>query len=82
MNYTQWLKYKDVEYRNGGLFFGEHSISELGKQYGTPSFIINESCYNSTGPVLKQIHQVGDVGYCRGYPLITIFLYPVQYYLH
>ena len=44
------------------------------------SFIINESCYNSTEPVLKQIYQVGDIGYCRCYPLITIFLYPVQYY--
>jgi chitodextrinase len=43
-------------------------------------FIMNESCYNSTGPVLKQIYQVGDIGYCRGYPLITITLYPVQYY--
>jgi len=44
------------------------------------SFVMNESCYNSTGTVLKQIYDVGDVGYCRGYGLITITLYPVQYY--
>jgi hypothetical protein len=44
------------------------------------SFVMNESCYNSTGAVLKQVYAVGDVGYCRGYGLITITLYPVQYY--
>jgi len=55
MNYTQWLKYKDLEYRNGVLFFGEHSIAELGKQYGTPSFIINESTIRKRYEQLQSI---------------------------
>lgn len=44
------------------------------------SFVMNESCYNSAEPVFEQIYSVGDVGFCRGYALTTITLYPVQYY--
>ena len=44
------------------------------------SFVMNESCYNLSGPVSKQIYQVGEVGFCRGYTIATVTLYPVQYY--
>jgi hypothetical protein len=35
--------------------------------------------YESTSPVYKNLYENGGVGYCRGFAILTVFLYPVQY---
>ena len=37
-----WLKLKDLEYRNQQLFCGDQSLAELAETYGTPLFVVNE----------------------------------------
>ncbi|MBN2156885.1 MAG: diaminopimelate decarboxylase [Candidatus Lokiarchaeota archaeon] len=60
MEYLKWLKNKDLEYRDGELFFGEHCVSSLGEKFGTPTFIINESTirkrYDELHSILKTIN--------------------------
>ncbi len=43
------------------------------------NFLINETLYNSQEPVFDEVYSLGDLGFCRGYKVFTIFLYPVQY---
>jgi len=44
-----------------------------------PRFIMDTEIYNSTTPVFKSIYEDGGIGYCRGYAIQTIYLYPVTY---
>ncbi len=42
MEYEDWLKNKDLEYRDGILFFAGVSTIELSKKYDTPIYVVNE----------------------------------------
>jgi len=42
MNYEAWLKNKDLEYRDGILYFGDTNTLDLANQYGTPLYVNNE----------------------------------------
>jgi hypothetical protein len=44
-----------------------------------PSFIINDTIYSSSSPALEGIYKNGGVGYCRGYAILTVYMYPIQY---
>ncbi|UYP45333.1 Diaminopimelate decarboxylase [Candidatus Lokiarchaeum ossiferum] len=37
-----WLKLKDLEYRNQQLYCGDQSLTELAQTYGTPLYVVNE----------------------------------------
>jgi chitodextrinase len=43
------------------------------------NFVINERLYESDEPVFENIFSIGSLGFCRGYEILTIFLYPAKY---
>jgi hypothetical protein len=45
----------------------------------TPDFVMNTTLYAQPSPVLKDLYENGGVGYCRGYAILTVYLYPLQY---
>ncbi|MCX6665831.1 MAG: C25 family cysteine peptidase [Euryarchaeota archaeon] len=45
----------------------------------TEPFLINETIYNSTTPVFDSIYTDDGVGFCRGFTIFTVYLYPVKY---
>ncbi len=53
MNYTDWLRNKDLEYRNGVLHFANLSVLEIVEKYGTPIYIINEEIIRKRFQQLK-----------------------------
>ena len=44
-----------------------------------PMFILNTTIYSQTSPVFDNLYENMGVGYCRGYAILTIYLFPVQY---
>lgn len=55
MEYTEWLKYKDLEYRDGILYFENVNTLDLAKKYGTPCYIINENMIRKRYNKLKNV---------------------------
>jgi len=45
----------------------------------TPIFVINELTYLSNKKIMNRLFEIGDIGYMRGYPLISINIYPIDY---
>ena len=52
---TDWLKHKDLEYKDGVLHFGEQSTKKLAEKYGTPLYVINEVLIRSRYKNLKKL---------------------------
>jgi len=52
---------------------------QTGSNTSNQTFFINASIYESTEPVFDSVYTVGDVGFCRGFAIIKIHLYPAQY---
>ncbi len=44
-----------------------------------PEFVMNETLYSQSRPIFQDAYEDGGIGYCRGYALLTLYLYPVQY---
>ncbi|MCX6671746.1 MAG: hypothetical protein NTX92_07490 [Euryarchaeota archaeon] len=42
-------------------------------------FVMNDTVYSASTPVFEKIFENGGIGYCRGYEILTIYLYPLQY---
>ena len=42
-------------------------------------FKINNTAYNSYTPLKKDIFDIGEIGFCKGYKIQTVYLYPVKY---
>jgi len=42
MDYAEWLKNKDLEYKEGNLHFGNLNMIDIAEKYGTPIYVINE----------------------------------------
>ena len=65
MEYKEWLKYKDLEYRDGLLYFENVNTLDLAKKYGTPCYIINENMirkrYNELKSVIDSEHKKNDI---------------------
>ncbi|MBY9019342.1 MAG: diaminopimelate decarboxylase [Candidatus Lokiarchaeota archaeon] len=53
MNYEAWLKNKDLEYRDGILYFGDINTVNLANQYGTPLYVNNEQIIRDRYKKLK-----------------------------
>lgn len=55
-----WLKAKDLEYRNNTLYYGDTPVKELAEKYGTPLYIINEDIirarYRKLSETLKKYY--------------------------
>ncbi len=54
MEYTDWLKQKDLEFKDGVLYFGNMEVIKLAKEYGTPIYIINEQSIRNQYKELKE----------------------------
>lgn len=65
MDYTDWLKYKDLEYRNGILYFNNINTLDLAKKYGTPCYIVNEHTirkrYNELKKIIDSEYKKNDI---------------------
>ncbi|MHA2006096.1 MAG: diaminopimelate decarboxylase [Promethearchaeota archaeon] len=54
MNYKDWLKNKDLEYKGGILQFANLNTIEIAGKYGTPIYIINEQMIRNRYKELKK----------------------------
>jgi len=54
LNYEAWLKNKDLEYRDGVLYFGDINTLDLANQYGTPLYVNNEQMIRDRYKKLKK----------------------------
>jgi len=65
MEYTEWLKYKDLEYQDGILYFENVNTLDLAKKYGTPCYIINENIirkrYNELKNIIDSEYKKNDI---------------------
>ncbi|MFX0060390.1 MAG: diaminopimelate decarboxylase [Candidatus Heimdallarchaeota archaeon] len=55
MNYIDWLDYKDLEYRDGILYFANLNTLEIAEKFGTPIYVINEQMIRKRYQGLKEI---------------------------
>jgi len=55
IDYKDWLKNKDLEYRDNILYFADVNTIELAEQYGTPIYVINEKSIRNQYRKLKDI---------------------------
>lgn len=55
MDYKNWLNYKDLEYREGILYFANLNTLELAKKFGTPIYVLNEQMVRRKYKELKEI---------------------------
>jgi diaminopimelate decarboxylase len=55
MEYEEWLKNKDLEFRNGVLYFAGKNTVHLAKEYGTPIYITNEQMIRKRYRTLKKL---------------------------
>ncbi|MCD6223088.1 MAG: VCBS repeat-containing protein, partial [Thermoplasmata archaeon] len=66
---------KEIDLKEKPIFPYQHPIP-IG--YGRPEFIIDEEAYNSQN--FSKLFDVVGVHYCRGYAILTMNLYPIEYY--
>jgi diaminopimelate decarboxylase len=55
MEYKEWLKNKDLEYKDGILHFAGVNTVELGEKFRTPFYVINEEMIKKRYIGLKKI---------------------------
>jgi len=55
MDYEEWLKSKDLEYREGILYMADVNTVEIAKKYGTPIYVINEDLIRKRYKTLKKV---------------------------
>ena len=55
MDYEEWLKSKDLEYREGILYMADVNTVEIAKTYGTPIYVINEDLIRKRYKTLKKV---------------------------
>ncbi|TET58429.1 MAG: hypothetical protein E3J52_08535 [Promethearchaeota archaeon] len=55
MNYIDWLNYKDLEYRQGILYFVNLNTLDIAEKYGTPIYVINEQMIRKRYKEVKEI---------------------------
>ncbi len=59
MNYIDWLDRKDLEYRDGNLYFANLNTLEIAKKFGTPIYVINEQKIRERYRELKDTLNLG-----------------------
>ncbi len=55
MDYEEWLKSKDLEYREGILYMTGVNTVDIAKKYGTPIYVINEDLIRKRYRTLKKV---------------------------
>ncbi len=59
MNYIDWLDRKDLEYRDGDLYFANLNTLEIAEKFGTPIYVINEQKIRERYRELKDTLNLG-----------------------
>lgn len=54
MDYVEWLKNKDLEYKDGILHFANLNTIDIAEKYGTPIYVINEEMIRKQYRKLKE----------------------------
>ena len=54
MDYVEWLKNKDLEYKDGILHFANLNTIDIAEKYGTPIYVINEEMIRKRYRKLKE----------------------------
>ena len=54
MDYKDWLKNKDLEYKDGILHFAGVNTIKLAEKFGTPIYVINEQLIRKRYRALKE----------------------------
>ena len=55
MEYTDWLKNKDLEYVNGTLHIAGMNTEKLTEKYGNPIYVVNEQLIRKKYRQLKKM---------------------------
>ncbi|MFX1567129.1 MAG: diaminopimelate decarboxylase [Promethearchaeota archaeon] len=55
MDFLDWLNRKDLEYRDGELFFASMNTLEIAEKFGTPIYVMNEQLIRKRYKELKDI---------------------------
>ena len=55
IEYTEWLKRKDLEYKNGILHIADMNSINIAKEFGTPIYVISEDIIRNRYKELKTI---------------------------
>jgi diaminopimelate decarboxylase len=67
MNYINWLRIKDLEYRAGILYFANSNTIKIAKEFGTPIYIINEQMirkrYRQLKDTLNSVYKKNKIYY-------------------
>jgi len=67
MEYTTWLKNKDLEYKDKDLHYADMNLRELSEQYNTPFYIVNERLirkrYNALKSLLDAQYEQNEIHY-------------------
>ncbi|MFX1385989.1 MAG: diaminopimelate decarboxylase [Promethearchaeota archaeon] len=67
MNYINWLNNKDLEYRDGILYFANMNTLEIAERFSTPIYIINEQMirkrYRELKDTLNAVYKKNKVYY-------------------
>jgi diaminopimelate decarboxylase len=67
MDYDEWLKRKELEYKGEQLYFSDFNVSHLSREYGTPVYIISEKIirnrYAEIDSLLKSVKNENNIHY-------------------
>jgi diaminopimelate decarboxylase len=67
MEYTKWLKRKDLEYKDGVLYYADMNTQQLAQDYGTPTYIVNERLirkrYQELKGMLDKAYENNEIHY-------------------
>ena len=55
MDYEEWLKSKDLDYREGILYMAGVNTVDIAEKYGTPIYVINEDLIRKRYKTLKKV---------------------------
>jgi len=55
MIYNDWLKHKDLEYKDGNLHIGINNTVQIAEEHGTPIYVLNENLVRKRYTDLKQL---------------------------
>lgn len=57
----------------------QQELYPFSKGSGNIQFLKNEDIYESSKPALDFFYKEGDIGFCRGFSILTVYLFPVKY---
>jgi len=57
----------------------QQTIFPLSEGKNCTTFIVNKTKYSSDKPIFDNLFSLGNIGFLKGYKVLTVYLYPVKY---